>query len=98
VVLDTRGQVDRTWPDYDSDAATNLRRICRKIVEPLAGSVPERRDARLVELFAKVCAAAAKDAFLELSLDEARLVVVDWDRRFPTWQRDLLQRLRGVGS
>jgi hypothetical protein len=98
VVLDLRGEVNRSWPDYDSDEAANHRRICRKIVEPLAGSVPERRDVRLVDLFARVCAKAAKEAFLELSFEEARLVVAAWDRRFPTWQRDLIERLRGAAS
>ncbi|MBE7449184.1 MAG: hypothetical protein HS111_09890 [Kofleriaceae bacterium] len=95
ITMDVRGEASRSWPAWESEPATDLRRICRKIVEPLASAVPERRDPRLVEIFARVCASAAREAYLGLTLEEAREVVADWDRRFPTWQRDLIQRLRG---
>jgi hypothetical protein len=94
ITMDVRGDADRSWPAWEGESARNLRRICRKIVEPLASTVPEPRDERIVEIFAHVCAAAGKDAYHELTLEDARMVVTDWDRRFPTWQSDLIQRLR----
>jgi hypothetical protein len=93
--MDVRGEANRSWPAWENESARDLRRIRRKIVEPLANAVPERRDERLIEIFAQVCAASAKDAYLELTLEEARVVVADWDRRFPNWQRDPIDRLRG---
>jgi hypothetical protein len=95
VTLDHRGEAARPWPVWVSERAANVRRICRGIVAPLANAVPERRDERLVEQFARICAEAAEEAYSTLTIDEARTVVADHDRRFPEWRRDVAHRIRG---
>lgn len=91
ITLDQGGTVARSWPEWESDEAANVRRICRRLVEPLANAVPERRDAELVEAFARLCADAAKEAYATLSLDDARAFVADHDRRFPRWKEQLVR-------
>lgn len=95
ISLDHGGQVLKSWPPWESERAMNVRRICRRIVEPLASTVPDRRDARLVEAFARICASAAEESFTTLALDEARMIVADFDRRFPAWSAAVARRVRG---
>lgn len=92
--FDHRGEVPRSWPAWDSDGAAGVKRICARLVAPLANSVPERRDPRLVDAFTRICADAAQDAYITLTLEEARAFVADFDRRFPGWK----ERLRNAGS
>lgn len=92
VALDHHGTVSRAWPAWDTDRAKNVREMCRRMVGPLAHAVTERRDERLVEAFAEICAAAAEEAYRDLSLDEARLILADQDRRFPGWRSTLPTR------
>lgn len=94
VSFDRRGEVPRSWPAWDSPHAAGVRRVCLRLVAPLANAVAERRDARLVEAFAKLCADSAREAYSTLTLDEARLVVADFDRALPGWA----ERLRDAGS
>ena len=89
VTLDRRGEAPRFWPAWESDEAANVRRICARIVAPLANAVPERRDPRLVEAFARICADAAQEAYSTLSIEEARALVADFDRRLPDWNKRL---------
>lgn len=77
------------WPAWDNDRATRVRETCRAMVAPLAHSLPERRDDRLVEAFAMICAEAAAEAYATLRIDDARILVDEHDRRFPNWRRDL---------
>lgn len=77
------------WPAWESERATRVRDTCRAIVAPLAHSLPERRDSRLVEAFAVICAAAAAEAYASLSAKEAQALVEEHDRRFPGWRRDM---------
>lgn len=93
LALDRRGEAHKTWPSWESDAAVNVRKICKRLVAPLANSVPERRDPRLVEAFARICASAAEEAYGTLTLEDARLVVADYDQRHPGWR----DRLRAGG-
>jgi hypothetical protein len=94
VTLDRRGEAPRSWPTWESDDAVNVRRICSRLVGPLANAVAERRDPRLVEAFAKLCAESAEEAYRTLSIAEARAVIADFDHRLPGWR----ERLRNVGS
>lgn len=94
ITLDRRGEVPKQWPGWDSAEAVNVRRICSRLVEPLAHNVPERRDPRLIAAFAKLCAAAAEEAYGTLTIDEARSLIADFDRRFPGWN----DRLRKAAS
>ncbi len=98
ITLDHRGEASKPWPAWDSDRAANVRRICRRIVEPLASTAPERRDARLIDAFARICAAAAAEAYAMPTLDEARGLVADFDRRLPDWSQTLDRRLRDKAS
>lgn len=94
VTLDDRGVVPKSWPEWESDEAVNVRRICTRIVAPFASHRPERRDPRLVAAFARVCAEAAREAYSSLTIDEARLLVADFDRRLPSWRSDVARRIR----
>ena len=72
------------WPAWGSDRARRVRRACRRIASPLASTVPERRDPRLVEAFAKICAEAAAEAYTGLSLADARALITAHDRQHPS--------------
>jgi hypothetical protein len=94
VTLDLRGEAPRSWPAWESDAAANVRRICTRIVMPLAHSLPERRDPALVDTFARRCGAAASAAYSTMTLAEARRHVADFDRRLPSWRADVATRIK----
>lgn len=98
VTLDVRGQAAPAWPAWESDEAANVRRICSRLVDPLAHSLPERRDQRLVEAFARRCAAAAQAAYTTMTLDEARQHVRDFDMRLPGWRVAAAARIKGGAS
>lgn len=95
LAVQRRGATAERWPPWESDRATRLRQTCRMMVSPLAHSLPERRDSRLVEAFAVICAEAAAEAYATLSVDDARTLIDDHDRRFPNWWRDLPRPVPG---
>jgi hypothetical protein len=83
VTLDRRGEAQRFWPAWESPAAANVRKICGRLVAPLANTVDDRREPRLVDAFAKLCADAAQEAYSTLTIEDAHAVVADFDRRLP---------------
>jgi hypothetical protein len=96
VTMDQSGEA-RPWPAWWSDEAAKVRRYCRRIVLPLAGGhadAPDRADVLLTEFLAFVCGAAAAEAYSTLSVDEARRLVADYDRRHPQWRRLVAERLK----